>query len=76
MLQRLAGAVLGALLFLSLFVFVSFVLALVIAAGLVVWGWLWWRTRQLRRAMSKRQGAVIEGEFTRDAQQRIGRPQK
>jgi hypothetical protein len=27
--------------------------------GLAVWGWLWWKTRSLR----KEAGNVIEGEF-------------
>lgn len=48
-------------------------LAVVVAAGLLVWGYLWWRTRklrgELRRQMSEAPpgGRVIEGELVREA---------
>jgi len=59
-LQRVVGAVLGVLFLVAVFVFTSLILAALLAVGMVVWGWLWWRTRGLRRAA---RGAVIEGEY-------------
>jgi len=48
---------------------VMFSLALLpfaIAAGLGLWGWLWWKTRSLRRAMQEGAAGerIIEGEAT------------
>lgn len=63
MLQRFIGAVLGALVFVLLFIFASVVIAFVVAAGLLIGGWLWWRTRHLRRAVREQQGRVIEGAY-------------
>jgi hypothetical protein len=62
-LQRIVGALLGVALFVAAFVFASLVLALAAAFALVIRGWLWWRTRRLRRELDERQGAVIEGEY-------------
>lgn len=59
--QRVVGVVLGLLFLVAVFIFTSLILAALIAVGLVVWGWLWWRTRALRRAA--RDGAVVEGEY-------------
>jgi len=56
-LQRLLGTVVGILLFLAALVFASVALGIMLAAGAVIGGWLWWRSRSLpgRR--------VIEGEY-------------
>jgi len=62
-LQRIIGALLGVALFVAAFVFTSLVLAFAAAVGLVIWGWLWWRTRRLRRELRERDGTVIEGEY-------------
>jgi hypothetical protein len=59
-LQRIVGVVLGLLFLVAVFVFASIVLGALIAVGIVVWGWMWWRTRSLRQ---QRDGSVIEGEF-------------
>jgi len=56
--QRLLGAFLGVLFLIAVLIFASLALGVLLAAGLAVWGWLWWRTRALRR-----EGRVIEGEF-------------
>ena len=56
--QRLLGAFLGVLFLIAVLIFASLALGVLLAAGLAVWGWLWWRTRSLRR-----EGRVIEGEF-------------
>jgi len=55
----LAGIVLGLVLAAGALVFVSVILAIAAAIALVAGGWLWWRTRELRRA----DGTVIEGEY-------------
>ena len=43
--------------------------AVVATVGVVAWGYLWWRTRELRRRMRDRPpggGVVIEGEVIRE----------
>ena len=70
-----AGAVLLVLVFtLSVFLF-----AILVAGGLLVWGYLWWQTRELRRQLRQQMheqtheqtherppgGRVIEGEVIR-----------
>jgi len=46
------------------FTFSVLFLAVVVAVGLVVWGYFWWKTRALRQAMRERPpaGHVVEGE--------------
>jgi len=61
MMQRLLSALLGLLFVVVVFLFTSLILAALLAVGLVAWGWLWWRTRGLRR--DERGGAVVEGEY-------------
>lgn len=63
LLQRIVGVVLGILLFVAAFVFASFLLAAVAAFALVIWGWLWWRTRKLRRDLEREGNVVIDGEY-------------
>jgi HAMP domain-containing protein len=58
LLQRLLGGALAVLFLLAVLVFASLALGVLLAAGLVLWGWLWWRTRSLRKG-----GDVIEGEY-------------
>jgi hypothetical protein len=60
-LQRVVGVGLGLLFLVAVFIFTSLIVAALLAVGLVVWGWVWWRTRALRRA--QRGGAIVEGEF-------------
>ena len=60
-LQRIVGVVLGLLFLVAVFIFTSLILAALLAVGLVVWGWLWWRTRAVRRSAPG--GAVVEGEY-------------
>jgi uncharacterized membrane protein len=59
--QRVLGAVLGVALFVAAFVFASVLFAVLAVAALLLWGWLWWRSRNLPKA--PRGGAVIEGEY-------------
>jgi cobalamin biosynthesis protein CobD/CbiB len=60
LIQRLVGAVLAALFLLAVFVVASLALGVLLAVGLAVWGWLWWKTRSLRK---EDRNVVIEGEF-------------
>ena len=66
LIQRLAGAVLGILLFVLAFVFTSVILAVAAVVALLLFAWLWWRTRNLPRRQAGTPGAtgtVIEGEY-------------
>lgn len=60
LLQRLAGAVLGVVLFVLALVFASVLLAVAAVLALAIWAWLWWRTRDLPK---RGRGTVIEGEY-------------
>jgi Flp pilus assembly protein TadB len=71
-LQKAAALAVGIVLAIAAILFASVVLALAAAIAIVVGGWLWWRTRHLRREMrrqaeelQRREGAVIEGEYRR-----------
>jgi hypothetical protein len=57
---RVAGAVLGILLFAAAFIFASVIFAVVAVIALVVWAWLMWCTRNLPK---RGPGTVIEGEY-------------
>ncbi len=66
--MRVAGTVLGVLLFVAALILASVVFAGVAGIALVVWAWLLWRTRHLpRRVPGARApgaaGTVIEGEY-------------
>ena len=54
---------LGVVLFVAAFIFASVILAVAGAFALLLWGWLWWRTRDLREAAARAEGSVIEGEY-------------
>lgn len=61
--QRIAGAALGLVLFALAFVFASVILAAAAVLAIGIWGWLWWKTRDLRKSAAKAEGTVIEGEY-------------
>lgn len=63
LLQRILGAMLGIALFIAAFIFASVLLAIAATAALLIWGWLWWRTREVRRAARAGDNVVIEGEY-------------
>jgi hypothetical protein len=76
-LRKLAGAAIGAVVLVGAFMLSVVVLAIVAAAGVIAGGWLWWRTRELRRRVAEQmrareqqreqaQGRVIEGEVIRN----------
>jgi len=69
-LQKAASAVIGlALLALGL-MFSVVLIAVLVVAGLAAWGYLWWKTREIRRILRERQAPaaandrVFEGEAT------------
>lgn len=50
--SKLIAYLLGALLLIAGLMFSVFALAVVVVGGLALWGWLWWKTRRLRREMA------------------------
>jgi len=62
-LQRIAGAAIGVVLFILALLFTSVLLAVAGGIALGVWAWLAWKTRRLRRAPPPADGSVIEGEY-------------
>ena len=60
MIQRVLSAILGVLFVVAVFVFTSILVAIALAAGLVLAGWIWWRSRG---RVPKQRGQVIEGEY-------------
>lgn len=82
LLQRIGAIVATVIVFGLALTFSVMFFAVVVAAGLVIWGYLWWRTRNLRKAMREAQaqarsagagartppgtGMVIEGEVIRE----------
>ena len=62
-LQRAAGAVVGIVFLVLAFVFASVIFAVAAILALMIWGWLMWRTRDLRRDLERQQGTVVEGEY-------------
>jgi uncharacterized protein HemX len=79
-LAKLAAFVLSAAFMVLAFMFSLVALAVVAVLGLALGGWLWWKTRTLRKQMAQMREAqpvhndrptqnerVIEGEFSREA---------
>lgn len=62
-LQRIAGFIVGIALLVAAFIFASVIFAVAAILALIIWGWLMWRTRHLRREMARGEGSVIEGEY-------------
>jgi Flp pilus assembly protein TadB len=60
MIQRVLSAILAVLFVVAVFVFTSILVAIALAAGLVLAGWIWWRSRG---RVPKQRGQVIEGEY-------------
>jgi membrane protein implicated in regulation of membrane protease activity len=61
-----AGVVLvGAGILLSMLLF-----AVLAGTALLVGGYLWWKTRELRRQLQERSGRIIEGEVVGNAERR------
>jgi hypothetical protein len=51
LLRKLLAFVLAAVLLVVGFMFSVVLLAIVVGAGLVAWGYFWWKTRELHKAM-------------------------
>ena len=60
----------AAVLLVAAFMFSLLVFAILATVGVLVWGYLWWKTRELRKQMREQPpgGRVIEGEAIRDDQ--------
>jgi hypothetical protein len=56
MVQRVLSALMGVLFLIAVFLFASLLVAIAVATGLLLAGWMWWRSRGQR-------GRVIEGEY-------------
>ena len=78
LISKLLAFVVGAVFLVLAFMFSLVALAVIAVAGLALWGWLWWKTRAVRKQMreqmsqptpgnaTRRDGFVIEGEVIRD----------
>lgn len=71
---RIVGFILGIALLILGFMFSVVALAVVAVGGTLFAGWLWWKTRALRKAIRdgapigpRTKEAVIEGEFVRES---------
>ena len=64
MLRNVLALLTSAIVLILGFMFSVVVLAVVAVLGLAVWGYVWWKTRKLRRAMREQAaaGQVIDGE--------------
>ena len=60
MIQRVLSALMGVLFLIAVFVFTSILVAVALTAGLLLAGWIWWRSRG---RVSGRRGRVVEGEY-------------
>ena len=70
-LKRVLAAVLTLGFFAAALVFASIFLAMVAGAVVVIGGWLWWRTRALRREVARTAPTIVEGEFREVPPQRL-----
>ena len=69
LLMRVVAVALGAVILAVAFVFSLVIFSIALAAGLVVLGYVWWKTRSAPRSG----GRVIEGESRRESTPRIDR---
>ncbi|MCB1961254.1 MAG: hypothetical protein KDE68_12145 [Rhodocyclaceae bacterium] len=68
--QKLLALVAGAGMFVLALMFSVVLFAGVVTVGLALWGFLWWKTRTLRKQMRDNPpgGLVIEGEVIREGE--------
>lgn len=84
---KFIATLLGIVLLIAGLMFSVFALAVVAIGGIALWGWLWWKTRSLRKAMAaaaatgagpsthEAGGQIIDGEVIRvDEPQRRPQP--
>lgn len=69
-LERALGLLIGLALLAAALVFTSIILALAAAFAIVIGGWLWWRTRELRRRAREAAPVVVEGEYREEREER------
>ena len=60
MIQRVISTLIGVAVLAVAFVFASVLLFIILAAAMLLGGWMWWRGRG--RLVATRRGRVIEGE--------------
>lgn len=79
LLSKILAFILGAGFLVLAFMFSLVALAVLAVGGLMVWGWLWWKTRAIRQQMKEMQatmqtqqptseGHIIEGEVIRETE--------
>jgi FtsH-binding integral membrane protein len=80
LLGKAVAVLISSLILIFAFMFSLVALAIVAVGGMLFAGWLWWKTRALRKAMrdaapaaARRDDQVIEGEFIRDEADRDDR---
>ncbi len=72
LLERIVGILLGVLALGATLFFSAVVFVILAIAGLVIWGYFWWRTRALRQQMQEQMQQMRAREFDpacRDAAQ-------
>lgn len=87
LLQKLGAFAAAAVIFGLALTFSVIFFAAVVAAGVLIWGYVWWKTRDLRKVMRTTQrqarasaqhspkpgqGIVIEGEVVREVREKRG----
>ncbi|WP_319238983.1 hypothetical protein [uncultured Propionivibrio sp.] len=63
-LGKIIAAIVGVLTLAAAFMFSLVFLAVIAVAGLVAWGYFWWKTRALRRLLRDQAGAAPFGQAT------------
>ena len=73
LLQKLLALMVGAVLLVLGFMFSVVVLAIVAVLGLIGFGYFWWKTRALRKAMRERPQAAVfdQGQVIIDGEARV-----
>lgn len=67
LLGRVLGLAAGAVLLVAALMFSVVIFAFALAAGLMAWGYVWWKTREVRRQMREQMETQRDG-------QRMGQP--
>lgn len=76
MLEKVLTVLVGSLVLVAAFMFSLVILAVAVVVGLMIWGYFWWKTREIRKVMREQReqhqsqtrqqpqqgGNVIEGE--------------
>ena len=61
LLQKIGAIIATVVIFGLALTFSVMFFAVVVAAGVVIWGFVWWKTRELRRVMREAQARAHEG---------------